>query len=129
MAKEFSFTEDISRVLWKETAWHNALRAVGAGIVWSLLMLVTGSPGESLGMLVLLPFVYFVFLMPVGVIAAWLSAIPFVGLITRIVSLIIVVGDPLVYALSRYEPRWVPVDRPDFFAFRVVIFVMSPFDE
>ena len=68
-------------------------------------------------------------LLSIGLIAAWLSSIPFVGLIAAFFSLLVAVGDPLVYAFSRFQPQWVPVDHPDLFSLRIIIFVMSPFAE
>jgi hypothetical protein len=127
--KEFSFSDDIRHVLWKETLWHNALRAVGAGIVWGLLMALTDSDGNALGMIAAMPVMYFVILLPVGLIASWLSSLPFVGLFAAFIALLVAVGDPLVYMLSWFQPRWVPVDRPDIFSLQIIVFVMSPFAE
>lgn len=129
MPKEFSFSDDIRHVLWKETLWHNALRAVGAGIVWGLLMALTDSDGNALGMIAAMPVMYFVILLPVGLIASWLSSLPFVGLFAAFIALLVAVGDPLVYMLSWFQPRWVPVDRPDIFSLQIIVFVMSPFAE
>lgn len=129
MAEEFNFTEDISSVLWKETFWHNALRAAGAGIVWCLVFVLTGSPGDGLGMLVAMPFSYFVVLVPIGLLAAWLSWIPFIGLITGLFALLVAVGDPLVYTLKQFRPRWVPIEDPDMFSFQLIGFVMSAAEE
>lgn len=129
VAQDFSFSEHISEVFWKETLWHNALRAVGAGIVWGLLLLSTGTVGESLRMMVMLPLIYFVVLLPVGLLASLLSSIPFVGLFAAFIALLVAVGDPLVWVLSKARPEWVPVDRPGFFSLRIVIFVLSPFAE
>ncbi|MFB6231212.1 MAG: hypothetical protein ABEL04_08655 [Salinibacter sp.] len=131
MAQDFNFSEHLSEVFWQETLWHNALRGVGAGIVWGTLMLFTDNVGEALRMMVMLPVAYLLFFLPVGLLAAWLSSmsVPLVGLIAAFFSLIVAVGDPLVYALSKFRPEWVPVDRPDFFSLRIVIFVLSPFAE
>ena len=128
MAKEFSFSDDIRHVLWKETLWHNALRAVGAGIVWAILTGITGIESNPAVPLFAIPVTYF-FLLPAGLLASWLSSIPFVGLIAGFVALLVAVGDPLVYVLSQFQPRWVPVGRPDIFSLRIIVFVMSPFTE
>ena len=129
MAKEFRFSDHIRHVLWKETLWHNALRAVGAGIVWGLLMALTDPDGNALGMIAAMPVMYFVILLPVGLVASWLSSLPFVGLFAAFIALLVAVGDPLVYVLNRFQPRWVPVDRPGIFSLRIIVFVMSPFAE
>lgn len=124
MAEEFNFTEDISSVLWRETFWLNALRAAGAGVVWGLLGLILGDP-MGLVMIAGLPVTYFFFLLPIGLLAAWLSWIPFIGLITGLFALIVAVGDPLVYTLKQFRPRWVPLEDPDMFSFQLIGFVMS----
>ena len=33
MKKDFNFFRDASQVLWKDTLWHNALRALAAGVM------------------------------------------------------------------------------------------------
>ena len=129
MAKEFSFSDDIRHVLWKETLWHNALRAVGAGIVWAILTAITGIESNPAAPLFAIPVTYFFFLLPAGLLASRLSFIPFAGLIAGFIALLVAVGDPLVYMLSWFQPRWVPVDRPDIFSLRIIVFVMSPFAE
>jgi len=130
MAKDFRFSEQLSDVLWRETLWYNALRATGAGIIWGALMLFT-DPRSSAGMVLAMPVMYFLFLLPIGLVAGWLSSlsVPFVGLISGLCALIIVLGDPLVYTLSRFKPEWVPIQRPNIFSLRIIVFVTSPFAE
>lgn len=127
MFREFRFSEDIRHVLWKETLWHNALRAVAGGIVWALLTAVTGIKSNPAVPLFIIPITYFFFLLPAGLLASSLSFIPFVGLIAGFIALLVAVGDPLVYVLNQFQPRWVPIDRPDIFSLRIIVFVMSPF--
>lgn len=129
MATDFSFSENISDVLWKETLWHNALRAVAAGVVWGLVMLFAGTEGNPVAMAAGMPLMYFVVLLPVGLLASLLSSIPFVGLFVAFIALLVAVGDPLVYVLSKFKPEWVPIDRPDIFSLRIIVFVLSPFAE
>ena len=131
MSQEFSFSEHISDVLWKETIWHNALRATGAGIVWAIAMTFASAEGgpPPLLMLLALPAGYFIFLLPLGLLAYGLSSIPFVGLFAGFIAFMVAVGDPLVYALNKVEPEWVPLDRPDFFSLRIITFVTTPFAE
>jgi hypothetical protein len=129
VSREFRFSEDIRHVLWKETLWHNALRAVAGGIVWALLTAVTGIKSNPAVPLFIIPITYFFFLLPAGLLASWLSFIPFVGLIAGFIALLVAVGDPLVYVLNQFQPRWVPIDRPDIFSLRIIVFVMSPFAE
>jgi hypothetical protein len=51
-----------------------------------------------------------------------------VGLFAGVIALFVAVGDPLVFALSRFKPTPVPVERPRFFQFQIIAFVVSPFD-
>lgn len=127
MSKEFSFSEHISDVMWKETLWHNALRATGAGVMWALITIFTGMEGNPLAFLLAMPAGYFVFLLPVGMLAYALSSIPFVGLFATFISFMVAVGDPLVYVLNKIESGWVPVDHPSFFSLELITFVTTPF--
>lgn len=133
MAEEFSFSEDISSVLWTETLWLNGLRAAGAGIVWGLVSILTGSPGQGLGMLIAMPVSYFIVLVPIGLLASFLTPIPYIGFVAGLIStlfaLMVAVGDPIVYVLNKFKPTWVPAEEPDLFSLRIIIFLMSPFEE
>ena len=129
MAEDFNFSEDSSSVLWKETFQHNAMRVFGAGVVWFLILALTGTGENPLVMLIALPVVYVIVLLPVGLIASWLSSIPFVGLFAAFASFLVAVGDPLIFGLSKFKPEWVPLQKPDFFSLRVVHFVTSPFEQ
>lgn len=124
-AKEFSFSRDRELILWKETFLYNGLRAAGAGIVLGTLMLLTGEPAaDALPAFFIWPIGYFIFLLPVGLVAAWLSSIPFVGLFSAFIALLVAVGDPVVFALNKFRPEWVPVDRPSFFSLKLIQFVV-----
>ena len=115
--------------MWKDTLWLAVLRSAGAGVVWALVAVLINWHGNPLVLLVGWPVSYFVFFLPVGLATAWLSElIPFVGLFAGVIALFVAVGDPLVFALSRFTPTSVPVERPRFFQFQIIVFVMSPFD-
>ena len=111
--------------LWKETIWYNAMRTGGAGFLVGFLTIPEFGPlGPLLSALCFL-FAYPVvsaiivpfglFLGPVGLLAAGFAAIFLVAL-----------GDPLVYALSKWKPGWVPVDRPAIFSLKLLIRVKAP---
>jgi hypothetical protein len=130
MSQQFSFAEHLSTVLWKETIWHNALRAAGAGVVWAFIAAFSSMEGNPLVMLFAMPVGYFLFLLPLGLVAYWLTSfIPLVGFFAGLIGLMVAIGDPLVYALNKFKPEWVPLNRPDFFSIRLITFVTSPFDE
>ena len=61
-----------------------------------------------------------------GLAASFLSSagVPFAGWIAAILSLFVAAGDPLVFFLHKYKPKLVPVDKPGFFNFRIIIFVL-----
>lgn len=111
--------------LWKETIWYNAMRTGGAGFLIGFLLIPEYGPfGPLLGPFafmfmypviaaIIVPFS--IFLGPVGLIAGAFGAIFFVSL-----------GDPLVYALSKVKPEWVPVDRPSIFSLKLLIRVKAP---
>ena len=139
MKKNFNFFRDASQVLWKDTLWHNALRALAAGVVMGFFASLSGfgsTPGGQgpLGntfasMVVGMPLMYFFVLLPVGLVASGLSrAFPIAGLVGRFFGLLVAIGDPLVFTLSKFKPAWVPMERPPFFTLRIVLFVVSPYD-
>jgi hypothetical protein len=77
--------------------------------------------------MLLFPVAYFTFLLPVGLIAGWLSGrgVPFIGLFCFFVALCVVVGDPIVFLLHKFKPGVVPVDSPRFFNFKIINFIID----
>lgn len=116
--------------MWKETLWLNGLRALGAGLVLAVLGVWAGQPAEKAPMIVLsYPVAYYIFFLPAGLVLSWLASIPLVGLFAFFVSLMVAIGDPVVYLLHKINPAWVPVERPSFFSLQIIHFVLLPFDE
>ena len=130
VANDFKMTRDFRNIDWLSTLWYNMLRALGAALVFGLLMLFTGQHGIGgyLLMLFYWPLGWLLFGLPVGFITAKLSGvIPFIGLISVFMSIIFVaVGDPLVALLNRFVPQAVPVDDPSFFQMNIITFVLRP---
>jgi hypothetical protein len=115
--------------MWRDTLWLAVLRSAGAGVVWALVAVMTDYPGNPAVLALIWPLGYFILLLPLGLATAWLSKlVPFVGLFAGMIALFVAVGDPLVFVLSRFKPISVPVERPRFFQFQIIVFVMSPFD-
>jgi hypothetical protein len=116
--------------MWKETFMYNGLRAVAAGIVWAIVASIDGTfPGSPSLLPIAMPLGYFTMLLPMGLILSWLSSFFFLaGWMAGFVALIVAVGDPLVFALSKAKPDIVPAERPSFFSLRIIHFVLSPFD-
>jgi hypothetical protein len=103
---EFNFTRDFKFIDWKATILLALYRGISAGIVWMILMLLSGSEG-SIGTIlsapIILPIGYLLFFLPLGYVTATLSrtGVPYIGLISIVCSLLVVVGDPLLWAISK----------------------------
>lgn len=70
------------------------------------------------------------FFVPMALFFTWLSgSFPTARLVSGVFGLFVAVGDPLVFALSKFKPELVPVERPAFFSPRVIEFVLSPFEK
>ena len=134
MANDFSWKRDIKNVDWRSTLIYNHIRAAAAGIVWGVLMLVT-DPAHNVLPAIFAPisFVvgYLIFFLPFGLAASAAARLPFpyaglvAGAVAAFVSLMIAVGDPLVYLLFKRKPEWIPVDHPGIFNFRLIIFIIG----
>ena len=116
--------------MWKETFRYNGLRAFGAGIVWAVYASIDGTaPVSPLLLPIGMPLGYFMMLLPMGLILSWLSSFFFLaGWVAAFIGLMVAVGDPFVFVLSKVRPDIVPVERPSFFSLRIIHFVLSPFD-
>jgi hypothetical protein len=121
-----SFPKDLD---WIATLLVNLERSVGAGVIWALVFLVFGVRAEfgALQLLLLFPIAYFFGFVPLGIVGDWLSerGVPWAGLISGIASLAILVGDPLVYAVSRAAPHLVPVADFKVFNRVMLLFVVK----
>jgi hypothetical protein len=125
--EEFSLRRDYRRVDWSATARLNLLRSAFAGLVWALFQWLAGAvPGAvAVGTVVAFPLAYAVFMLPFGLLAAWLASVgvPVAGWFTVVFAVLMAMGDPLVWLVHRNRPSWVPVDRPALMNLRLVIFV------
>lgn len=124
---DFSFKRDFKNIDWGSTLQVNLIRAAFAGLIWFIIRLFTGDSFSSSLIMLLFPVAYLIFLLPIGLVAGWLSSIgiPFIGLITVIISIFIVVGDPPTFILHKVNPRLVPVEQYGFLNFRIIIFVLK----
>jgi len=125
--EDFSFKRDIKRINWKDTLQINLIRSIFAGMVWFFIRLFVETPSGETFVMLLFPLAYLVILLPIGLFANVLSSmgIPFIGIITVIISILIVVGDPLTYFLHKTKPELIPIEHYGFFNFRIIIFVLS----
>lgn len=130
MSDDWSFKQDLKNTSWKLTLIYNLQRAFAAGITWVPLSLIINQ--ETTASLLLFPIIYLIFLVPISLIVYLLARIgvPFVGLIEILLSLAVVVGDPLVYIAHKIlPPGIIPVEKPKFLNFNIFIFVTMPEDK
>ncbi|MBT6225299.1 MAG: tetratricopeptide repeat protein [Candidatus Scalindua sp.] len=128
---DFSFRRDFKSIQWKETLQLNLIRSAFAGPVWIIIGIALGAPISDVMVMLLFPIVYFTFMMPLGLLGSFLSniGIPFAGLATAFAAIFVAVGDPLVFFLKQYKPEFIPVEEYQFFNFRMIMFVLEPFDK
>ena len=121
---DFSIRRDWKQINWKATFQFNVFRSVCSVPMWALLIILSG---QKLSWVVLLfPVFYFGFWLPFGLLCSWLARIgvPFIGLLSVISSLVIVVGDPIVWIISKIKPELVPIEKPKFLDFHLIVFAL-----
>lgn len=125
--EKFSFKRDFKSIDWGSTLYLNFVRSLAAGIVWFIISALTHNITFSL---LLFPIVYFVILLPVGIIAGKMSekGVQFAGLFAMFISLLVAVGDPVVFILHKFKPEFVPVKDFNFISLKIVIFVVKDKD-
>ena len=135
---EFVFGEEARKVQWGRTTHLNFLRAVMAGSVWSVVvLLITGGKTAAGGD----PWWAIALIIPAGYLGmaaflivcskltkstGWELGQQVVAFGVLAASVMIVVGDPLVYLLHRNRPSWVPVEIFKPMNFTMVLFVLDP---
>lgn len=134
MASDFSFSRDFQNVKWGATLRYNMLRALCAGLVFSAVGLLFFTQGpkskDTLSFLliawIIIPIGYPFFFLPLGLLLNFLGnlfapfRLPAFGF-----SLMIAIGDPLVFFLHKAYRNLVPVRTPGFFNLQMVIFVLD----
>ena len=131
--RDFKLTRDFRSVNWGQTILYNLMRAMGAGVVWGIVMLcfVPRTHGEQPWVAFALPLVfplgYFCIYLPLGLLAAAVSGvIPFAGLFSILIALgFVTPGDPLICILYAIAPRFVPVQRPAFLSLALIYWVLK----
>jgi hypothetical protein len=130
----FNYTMDSSRVVWGQTIIMNLVRMLVGGAVLALIVFANTRNPDALFLLAA-PLYWLVFGLPAwyilqrirsafGVIggpiafAATIFVLPFV-----VVGL---VGDPLVFAISKLQPNLLPVEKPRFLSFSAALMVLRP---
>jgi hypothetical protein len=114
----------LSEVAWKETAILNVARSIAASIVWFLVILLVSNT-FALALLTF-PIQYLLFFAPIGIFCSYVSRIfPFVGLITLVLAISIVVGDPVICLITSLKPGLLPVDNYPPFNFVLIMYVLK----
>jgi len=135
----FSFRKDFKKVQWGLTLWLNLLRAFAAGLVITIIVLLSGgNTGPNGPPLLAIPFI-----VPIG----YLIALPAYILLTKFVAailgggfvfelalfcivampiLVLAAGDPLVFTLYKLKPALVPTERFNFMNFTLCLWVLDP---
>ena len=128
--RDFSFIRDFRNINWVPTIWYNALRAICAGLVIGILMLIfpQGTEGRFTAIAVPLvwPIAYFIIFLPMGIVFSILRNLPFVGLLAAFFSIVsVAIGDPIVCVLHKFLPKLVPVESPPIFSLNLVFWVLD----
>lgn len=132
LTRDFKFSRDFKSIWWLGTLWYNCMRALCAGLVFTIVAALVGGMKDGVGAALMLPFMwaimYLVFALPVGLFCAFLAQfIPIVGIITFAMSLFfVVIGDPIVWFVKLFAPRAVPVESTSFINFSLIMWVLKP---
>lgn len=121
---DFSLRRDWKNIDWKATFQYNVFRSICATPAWVLLGYL--STKQLSWVMLLFPVSYFGFWLPLGLLCSWLArlGVPFIGLLSIVSSVVIVVGDPIVWIISKIKPDLVPVEKPKFIDFHLIIYVV-----
>lgn len=130
MSEQFAFS-DLRRVQWLATLKLTLARGFCAGIVFAILFLLGPDPWPVTKVLAV-PFAWAVVAVPFALIIqvagiVFGAIIPLMGLFFHFVgSLVVCVGDPIVYLINRSLPRLLDVADFGFFNFQPMIFITNP---
>lgn len=124
---DFSFS-DLGKVHWLSTLKLAIARGFATGLVFSIFALAGGNIGSAFSF----PFLMAVVSLPLGLLFNLMGKIggmliPIAGLACLLLgSLMVCVGDPLVYFINRQWPRLLNIADLKFFNLRPLIFITYP---
>ena len=127
---DFSFS-DLGKVQWTPTIKLSLLRGFSAGLVFSIVFLFA-SEGQNLAVLLVLPFGWALAALPYALIFYFTGVmfgalIPLLGLWFKFMgSLMVFIGDPLVYLFNLKMPHVLNAVDLRFINFRPIIFITRP---
>lgn len=123
-------TSALHKTAWGQTLALNHMRAAAGGLVFTLAMQVAhlagsdGRPWDATTLILPLafPLMYLVFFLPLGLLAAGVGRLDLgdsvfgvvvvaVGALAGVLSLMIAVGDPVLWTLNKLLPRGLPIVR------------------
>ena len=128
MAGEFSFS-DLRRVHWGSTVKLTLARGFFAGLGWAIL--IGASQGAEISLLAV-PFVWMIIAVPIALTIQlsgmlFRAYIPLLGLWMHFVgSLMICIGDPIVYLINRSFPALLETADLRIFNFKPMLFITYP---
>lgn len=128
---DFSMKRDFKQVQWGPTLQVNLMRAFAAGLIIFIATAIANQDASMWFIPLVLPIGYLIVYVPMGLIAEKLSekGVPYVGWVTVIIALIVMIGDPIIYILYKFAPRLVPVEHFSFINFVMILFVLKPIGE
>lgn len=127
--REFQFLKDFRSIDWRSTLWFNLLRATLAGLVIAAIALsLDGVSGNKLLQALLIvpamPMVYLILILPLSLLTSLLARVPFIGLVSLMLAIMVALGDPLICLLKRIWPASVPIDSPALFSLTPIVWVL-----
>lgn len=133
MIREFKFSRDFRQIKWGATLWYNLLRAFFAGCVYmAISIFADGFMPEIPAWLwpLIWPLAYLLLFLPLAIVAAILSFIPFVGAFGAFIAFLsVAIGDPIVCVVHMIYRKIVPVEAPSCFSLAPIYWVLDVEEE
>jgi hypothetical protein len=123
----FSWKRDRKNIMWAETGLLILVRAVAASLVWIIFIAFQARlPFTQMLVFFGTYVVLFAVLPLLAIVVGLLSEIiPFIGFINFFILLVLLPGDPVVFAVHKVFPGIVPVDSYPFLNFRALTWVLT----
>jgi hypothetical protein len=129
MSQSFDYSSESGRIAWSQTIGFNMIRTGVGGIIIALIALIATHDISSLVFIISAPIGWLVCGLPAWLICQKLPDKPkgIVALIFVLPFLIIgLVGDPVIFIVSKIKPQLIPVENPGFMSVNAVLFVLKP---
>ena len=132
----FSIKENFKAIQWGPTLGLHLMRAFSAGLVWTIVLLASGSKGPDgqsaiFTGLVIIPACIFglppFLMMGFKFMSFFVGGLEWMfGLYSLVAALGVTVGDPILFLLNKVKVGILPVEKFNFFNFSVMLFVLDP---